>query len=69
MIRFGAILAAAIALAACPDMQGEQGLLPIPVADTPEARDCIVMGYRIGTSRHDYCVQVMSRRVTPDEYN
>lgn len=43
--------------------------MPVPVADTPEARDCIVMGYRIGTSRHDYCVQVMSRRVLPDEYN
>lgn len=68
-VRIGLAIAAAAILAACPNIDGQRASLSTPVADTPDARECVIMGYRIGTSRHDYCVQVISRRVTPEEYN
>ncbi len=66
MVKFGLVLTAVVMLAACGD---EQGLFSGPVATTGGAPDCVVMGYRVGTTQHSYCVQVMSRRLTPAEYN
>ena len=68
-VRIGLAIAVATILAACPNIDGREASLSTPAVDMPEARDCVIMGYRIGTSRHDYCIQVMSRRVTPEEYN
>lgn len=65
MIKMGIVLAAAVTLAACA---GQQGLLPGPAATSAEGRDCVVMGYRVGTAQHVYCVQVLNRRLSPEEY-
>jgi hypothetical protein len=66
MVRFGLIAAAAVALTACEGMQAPGSGT---VATSGPAYDCVIMGYRVGTARHDYCVQVMGRRLTPEEYN
>ncbi len=69
MVKLGLVLTAAVTLAACGDLPGHQSSRSAPFATTAEARDCVVMGYRVGTTRHDYCVQVIGRRLTPEEYN
>lgn len=66
MVKFGLVLAAAVTLAACGDQQSP---FSGPVATSGNARACVVMGYRVGTTQHAYCVDVMSRRVSEDEYN
>lgn len=69
MMRFAAALTAAVAVAACGNVPGQTGQNVSLVANTPEARECLTMGYRLGTEQHAYCMEVMSRRVTPEEFN
>jgi len=69
MTKFAFILAATVAVAACGNVPGQQAQNSASVATSGEARDCVIMGYRVGTSQHSYCVQVMSRRLTPAEFN
>lgn len=69
MVKVTVVLGAALAVAACANVQGQSSPFANLVADTPEARECVTMGYRLGTSEHAYCVEVVGRRLTPEEYN
>ena len=69
MMKFAAVLTAAVAVAACGTAPGQTGQNLSLVASTPEARECLTMGYRLGTTQHAYCMEVMSRRQSPEEYN
>ena len=69
MIKVAVVLTAAMAVTACANVQGQSSPFSNIVADSPEARQCVTMGYRLGTSEHAYCVEVVGRRLTPDEYN
>lgn len=69
MIKVAAALTAALALAACAGGPGQTGQNLSLVANSPDARECLTMGYRLGTAEHAYCMEVMGRRLTPEEYN